>query len=226
MKRLLGLARQKNALAVLLTTENSEVGTRFGGVWVDEQDQVMGFGKTKWPLSHRGLHFTGFMILSDRVFDFFRVDQAAPNILYDALTDGISKGEKVLAVCEPGLWMEVGNPADFIEASRHLLQQLRSKSNAGLVSLASAYWSDFAKRTDVRFPAEGNLEWSQRFADLSVLIGSGVEARGYPTLTDHVVLGADTKLGKDCQLKNSIVQRGVALPAGSNLEDALISKIG
>jgi len=224
LKRMMELAKQKGALAVLLTTENADVGTRFGGVWVDEQDRVLGFGKSKWPNSHRGLHFTGFMVLSDRVFDFFRADQAAPNILYDALTDGISKGEEVLTICEPGLWMEVGNPSDFIEASRQLLQQLRSKSNAGLVSLAASYWSDFDARSDVRFPAQSDLDWAAHYPHDSILVGDHVEAQGYPSVKDHVVLGSHTKIAKNCELQDVVIQNGVSVCPDSRLQSQLIAQ--
>ena len=114
--------RWHGGIATLLTQNNPEVGTKYGGAWC-EGDQVKAFSKS--PVAGLiGKHFLGVMILSDRIFHYCNGPIKHENILYDILTKAMSKGEKVLSYDCDAQWFETGNPQDFVKASELCLEAI------------------------------------------------------------------------------------------------------
>ncbi len=224
LKRMFEGCKQNKWLAALLTTQHPEAGSRFGAVWVDEQDFVLGFGRNPITSHRAALHFTGFMVLSDEVFNYMPQDKPDPNILYDVLASGIADGKKVVAVSEPGLWLEVGNSSEFLKGSRILLGQLRSRSQSGILDLASKYWSDYREREDVRFP-KGFLQGFGRPQELQgmehLLIGQGAQLKVNSHLADHIVLGENSVVEARCELIETIVQPYSQVPQGARLKSEI-----
>jgi mannose-1-phosphate guanylyltransferase len=127
IKDALAFHRYHGGIATILCIEHEEVGKKFGGVWLadSEQTKVQCFSRT--PVEGRkGLHYTGILLLSDRVQDYFFTDSSKEeNILYDTLTKAMSAGEEVHALKIDAQWFETGNPQDFIQASKACLQELQ-----------------------------------------------------------------------------------------------------
>lgn len=108
-------------LATLLVMKHAEVGKKFGGVWVDKSGSVKGFGKQAPEPGLTGLHFTGFQIVSPRVFQHFPAGEVESNIFYDIYTRAIASGENVQIASVWGDWFETGSPSDLLAATRELL---------------------------------------------------------------------------------------------------------
>lgn len=131
MKRLQEMRQKTSALATLLVQEHPLVGSKFGGVWVDPDGRVRGFGKTppastdnnssRAPL--KGLHFTGYQILDEKILDLIPEGKES-NIFYDVLVKAIADGALVNIVVDQGRWLEMGNATDFLEASHDLMATL------------------------------------------------------------------------------------------------------
>lgn len=118
--------KRTRALATLLVMDHPGVGTQFGGVWTDDAGNVLGFGKNPLPGSTRGRHYIGALILSNRIFDFLATDRPS-NILYDALTVALARGERVRTSDVEGWWRETGNEKDYLEATHSALEVLTGK---------------------------------------------------------------------------------------------------
>lgn len=131
-------------IATLLTIQNSDVGTKFGGAWtLENQTQVEMFSKTKPTNGHfQGHHFIGAMILSDKVFSYFNEHIVEENILYETLTKAMHYKEAVHVYSIHSEWFETGNPHDFLKATHFCLEQL-SKNDWE----EKPYWIDYLEQT-------------------------------------------------------------------------------
>lgn len=150
LQRLKAAHQKSGALATILTMKHPDVGTHFGGVWVDKASCVLGFGKdrTKFPKAVQGLHYVGVLLLDRRIFKY--LPEGESNLLYDALIAGLAKGETVRAFCEDLLWFETGNPKDLLQATRDVLPylspQAKSSPASALVKDVVRYYGDPAVR--------------------------------------------------------------------------------
>lgn len=120
-----------NALATLLTTTHSEVGTKFGGVWVDAHNKVYGFGMGQPFFTHdlNAQHFMGVQLLSYKIFNY--IDSEKPsNILHDVLIKAIKAGEKVNTLHITCDWFETGNLQDYNIATQKCIEILESSSKS------------------------------------------------------------------------------------------------
>lgn len=106
--------RRQNNLATLLVMEDARVGSQFGGIWVDENYQVLGFGKNRPEKSVKGWHYIGVQILSTDVFATIPRNTES-NILYDVLTQHLERVQVYPIACT---WFETGNPHDLKLASQ------------------------------------------------------------------------------------------------------------
>lgn len=122
LQRFIDEHRSHNALATILVMNHPLVGTQFGGVWCDQMKNVRGFGKdsSKFGSDIRGYHYIGLLLLNEKIFDY--LPEGESNILYDALTAAIAKGETVRAVDSEFTWFETGNPKDFLHATGEALE--------------------------------------------------------------------------------------------------------
>lgn len=115
--------RQKN-IATLLVMEDSRVGSQFGGIWVDQKNQVLGFGKNRPDKSHKGWHYIGVQILSTEIFSSIPREKES-NILYDILTQHLDRVQVYPIQCT---WFETGNPHDLQVASQQCREFLNSEN--------------------------------------------------------------------------------------------------
>lgn len=124
MREFVDSHRSKKALASILVMHHPMVGSQFGGVWCDSRGNVRGFGKdgSKFGDDSIGYHYIGILMLSDRVFDY--LPEGESNILYDALSAAIAKGEVVQAIESTFTWFETGNPKDYLAAVKEAVPLL------------------------------------------------------------------------------------------------------
>jgi mannose-1-phosphate guanylyltransferase len=150
-------------IATLLTIQHPEVGRKFGGAWLKDGTKIQCFSKTNpGEQAPRGLHFTGVLLLSDRVFQYFKDQVEAENILYDTLTKAMAAGEDVHAFETKAEWFETGNPTDFMTATETCLDALIQNSKN------HPYWQDYLMQT-IRLYSRSQYmiekDWS-RFTEL------------------------------------------------------------
>lgn len=192
------------ALATLITMEHPEVGKKFGGVWTDANDKVIGFSKTTLPGSARGQHFIGIQFLSRRVFRYLDSSRDF-NIFYDGLALALSQGEVVNAFPVQGTWFETGSLADFLAATRNTLRLLDQDNAPECEFLrkflaARAPHSSLQRYADQTSSKQSILAW----ADASAVFNS-------TQIIDFAVLGAHAIVGNDSSIEASVIASGVQL---------------
>lgn len=115
------------ALSTLLVMDHPEVGHKFGGVWINAKQEVIGFGKTRPAEAVHGYHFMGVQILNQKVFQYIP-EKIESNILYDALMAGMKDGLKVQVHKIDCEWFETGNLIDYLHATEIILQNFAKKN--------------------------------------------------------------------------------------------------
>lgn len=209
LKKALEHHRKTKALSTILVMDDPRVGTQFGGVWADAHNKVLGFGKTSVKGSHKGWHFIGVQILSEKIFQYIP-DDVESNILYDAVVMGIKNGDLVQAYPFECSWFETGNPKDFMEASEKCFQFL---------SGPDTYQKQALLRTLKAFSSEAvsaeKIGSSHRIVSQSAKIPKTTSSEGL------LVMGSGSSLGENCRLKNVIVASGVSVPANTEATDVM-----
>lgn len=180
-------------LATLLVTRHPLVGTKFGGVWADDDGWVKGFGKQP-PTPHlKGYHFLGFQIISSRVFRYMPEPNTESNILYDQFVAALAAGEKIAIAHNEGLWFETGNSHDLLEATSELIHVITgSKGEASHRQWLTGLLNEHRA---------GQMNGSS-FLHSSAKVGTGAALEG------QCVLGAGSVVEKNSWLKNVIVLPG------------------
>lgn len=144
LKRMHAAHEKSGALATILTMDHSEAGRKFGAVWTDSEGRVHGFGRdgAHFPKAKLPKHYVGVMLLDSSVLEM--LPEGESNILYDTLQTAISKGARINVFNEPLIWFETGNAADYLIATRAILDLINPLAN---VDGAKKLARDHAGRT-------------------------------------------------------------------------------
>lgn len=197
--------KKNRSFCTLLTMKHEDVGTKFGGVWLDQNRQVKGFGKTKLSeeCTHAE-HFIGVQILSGKIFEYL-AQGVASNILYDAVTAAIQDGHRVETFHVNCHWFETGNPADFLSASKESLGILSSHE--------TSYAQTHLRRLLERYhPEKMHLT---KTPELTLLKVASAVVDSSATLSGFAVLGARSNIQANAKLSNVVVADKITIAAGT-----------
>lgn len=198
--------KASGAIATLLVIEHPEVGTKFGGVWVDASNKVIGFGKEQTVSSVKGFHYIGVTIFSEKIFNYIKPGES--NILYDALTMAIKDGNRVNVFPFPCTWFETGSELDFKAATHKCMDILAAKAPESKYLMDVIHWrspnTEFVQMNNRVTLADRKLDF-----DFEMLMG-------------YNVLGEGIVLKKGCRLKNCIIGPRVQIQTVDQLENMMI----
>lgn len=203
--------RSSNAIATLLVMEHPGVGTQFGGVWTNAENQVLGFGKTPIPGSVKGWHFIGAQILSEKVFQFIPLEGES-NIFYDVLTNAIQRGEKVQANPIKCSWFETGNPQDFLEATERCADYLFASQDSPEKRALLQNLCDFSI---------AKFHLIQR-EEAKIVAAESAKIASSARLEGVICLGTGCSIGEKAYLKNVIIDNGVSVAPDTTASDQII----
>lgn len=198
---------QKN-IATLIVKDHPGVGTKFGGVWVDANNKVLGFGKTPIPGSVRAWHFVGVQILDEKILEYIPANVES-NILYDAVTVAISQGHSVEAVPFEGTWFETGNPQDFMEATKACLEFLTGEESYQKKALQLALKRYSTERTT-----------ATRTVSSLTLVASTAQVKT-SSIQGVFCAGPGAIVEEGCELTNVVVGKYVRVPAGTKASNTI-----
>ena len=208
LQKALAIHNSHKNIATLIVKDHPGVGTKFGGVWVDAKNKVLGFGKDPLPGAVRAWHFVGVQILGEKILDFIQPDVES-NILYDAVTAAISHGHSVEAVPFEGTWFETGNPKDFMEASKACLEFLTGPESYQKKALEQTL-KRYALEDTRAIRTESSLNLTAASAHIKNSSIAGVFCAGPGAIIEE-----------GCKLTNVVVARNVRVPAGTTASDTL-----
>ncbi|MCX7978964.1 MAG: sugar phosphate nucleotidyltransferase, partial [Bdellovibrionaceae bacterium] len=119
--------RNSGAQATLLAMDYPGVGVKFGGIWVDENNRIHGFGKSPPQPNLHGLHFPGVFLLEDTILK--KIPDGPSNLIHDVLAKLINQPGAVQVYKITGHWFETGNADDFVAATGKCLSLLSIKES-------------------------------------------------------------------------------------------------
>jgi mannose-1-phosphate guanylyltransferase len=204
--------KSSGAICTLITMDHPGVGTQFGGIWLNEKDEVKGFGKLPpTPDCKKAEHFIGVQILSEGIFQYLPNGTAA-NILYDGVTKALAEGKKVRRYKINCHWYETGNLKDYLQASAECLQLLSPEGTPGVAK-------EHLKGTIERFNKE--VARVERREKLVMLKHSTAKVESLDGLSGFAIIGANAVIGKNCLLKNTVVGNNTTVAPDTHAENEL-----
>jgi mannose-1-phosphate guanylyltransferase len=164
-------------------------------------------------------HFTGVHALRREALDHVPA-RGFSCIVRSAYVQLIPQG-RVVGRIHPGVWLDVGNPAAYLEANRAVMD--------GAVPLPLDPWQRAAwglRDREGRSAPLGDvtrcdIASSARF-EAPCWLGQGAVIEGGAVLGPHTVVGEGASVGAGAQLRDTIVWDGCAVPAGARLEGCVV----
>lgn len=188
-------------ISTLLVMKHPGVGTKFGGIWVNEKNEVVGYGKVKPEGAVQGFHYPGVQILNKEIFKFIPpgVEQ---NILYDNLTAAQKAGHKVEIFETTGHWYETGSLPDYLAATEKILTEFAK--NTKEFDQLKKFLAEFAGNSSLE-KIDQALVWKDASATIS-----------------HCEFKKFAVIGKSAIVKNSKVEAAV-LGASTSFDSTMIT---
>lgn len=126
LKTALEFHMQNKNLVTICVKDHPGIGEKFGGVWTDDNNDVICFSKK--PVQNlKGWHYIGVIIFSKEIFSYFSQNLKPSNILYDTVTSAIQNQEQVKVYNVNCEWFETGNPQDFIDSTKICLEAMKTQ---------------------------------------------------------------------------------------------------
>lgn len=199
----------------LRTQEEGEsygiVASDTGGCVVD----LVGLATTE-PVgaADRTTHFTGIHALNQAALDLVPPGEAC--IVRSAYCTIVPK-RQVAAVKHRGLWVDVGNPANYLEAN---IQALRGAYDSPLDPLSQAGWA-LSQGREEGAADQVTLHKSARVM-APFWLGAGVQIEADTEIGPNCIIGDGAVIRSGCRLKDCVVWDGVEVPANTVLESAIV----
>lgn len=209
-EKALAYHKASGCLATLLVMEHHEVGRQFGGVWVDAEENVLGFGKTQPLGTAQGWHYIGVQILSERIFDYIPVGPS--NILHDVMKVALTKGEKVQCFPFKCTWFETGNIQDLLLATNKCMEFMVDHNNSRESECLSSALKHYAPSSIKTYRRQRALVCQAESATL----------HDSTSVEGSLCLGHKSIIEQDCFLKNVIIADGVTVKAGTTAENTIL----
>ncbi len=197
--------KKSGALASIWLCPHPKAGTEIPAVWVNEKNEVKGFGKSKPADGLKPYHYIGVLAFKDEIFS--QIPEGASNIFYDVLVSAIARGEKVSAFIDPSVkWFETGNEKDYLDATKSCLDLLTapgalSETLHKILSQFQSGWDNYKV---------GGVFSFQHLKDKEVLPSKGLIGRGAQIdpsarIKQFAVLGPSSQVEKGSQLEGLVL---------------------
>jgi mannose-1-phosphate guanylyltransferase len=208
-------------MATMVVMPHPEAGKKYGAVWVDNKNCVVGISKTKPAgVECSPFHFVGIHLIEESIFKF--IPDGPCEITSDVYLKAIKAGETVMAFKKEGLWFDSGTLGDYLDATSRLLEILpRLQHMPYFLSLYRRFWPNYDKRPNLW---EGqDCEHLMTLGPKSnILMGERCRIHSQVKVSGFAVFGSDCKVEKDVELSNVVVASGAKIPAGQKLKNTLV----
>ncbi len=203
-----------NPIATLVVTEHPEVGSKFGGIWVDDKGKVLDFGKSRPDKAVHGYHFTGFRVLSDTIFPYLTTE---PSELFDAFRLALKDGHEIQVFKTDGEFFETGNTKDYLHCTKTLLDRLSEKRSRYLASVLKEYAPN-TRLNDLATDLKIHTDFTPKYlmCDENFKIFDDVKLEGF------IVAGKNVSVKEKSELKNTVILEGQTVVSNSSLKDEII----
>jgi mannose-1-phosphate guanylyltransferase len=195
LSRVLETHRSSGAAATMVL-RSMPAGGGYSPVEADREGRIHRIGRWGAPGEGEGRLFTGVHVLSPRALDL--LPAGGSGVMESVYAKLLEQGERIQAVHEDGLWLDLGDPAGYLDAhlalmSRH--EPLGPLSRAAVLST----------------PASG--------IDASAQIGPGAEVL-------RSAVGSGARVGAEARLVDCVVWPGATVAAGASLARTIVMDDG
>jgi mannose-1-phosphate guanylyltransferase len=191
---ILRLNKQKRAIATI-ALHRVEDPSRYGVVLLDENGHVIRFvEKPTRESAPSNLINAGAYVMSPQIFDYIPERQAVS--MEREVFPRLAEENRLCGYVYDGVWIDIGNPEDYLEANRIMLDRLNDESRLKI-----------DKNSKIRNPVA---------FDRGVSIGDG------SVVGPYAVLGRNVKLGEDVRVQESIVLPNTIISDRCRVEGAVI----
>ncbi|MEC7242737.1 MAG: NDP-sugar synthase [Myxococcota bacterium] len=162
----------------------------------------------------RSTHFTGIHALNREALEL--VPPGKTCIVRSAYCTMVPQ-RQVAALPHRGLWVDVGNPANYLEAN---IQALRGAYDSPLDPLVGAGWA-LSQGKEVGSADHVTLHKSARVMS-PFWLGKNVHIESDTELGPNCIIGDHAVIRSGCKLKDCVVWDGVEVPSNTVLEHAIV----
>lgn len=208
--------QQTGALCTLIACDHPGVGSKFGGIWVSPFGKVMSIGKSKPSDAYRGYHFTGFRILSKKIFK--EMPPHGPHEFFDTINQLLQKKERIEISIAEGEFFETGNEADFIKTHRTLLKYFEQGKYPQYFSqiLGEHSPSSRLNPSDFMVKFRDGEAPEKLFCEERLRIFEGIQSQGF------LVTGKNVTVRENCTLKDVVILGDIEVLANSQYSNRII----
>ncbi len=206
LKEVLESHKQSGNFATLVVQSHPLAGSVFGAVWVDNQGQVVGFGRKKIPETSPW-HYLGYLIVDPEIRNYLPPLPLESNILYDGLSKAIAAGRPVRIYRASGFWQETGELTAYLEATSAALELLPR----------SEYLHSLRKRWGLE---AAPLEHSPSGA--TILWGEDAKLESKGLVKNFLVLGKKARVEAQVALSNVVVADHQTVTGPAQFQNTLI----
>lgn len=192
---------KKNGATATMTLHKVDDPTRYGVVELAQKNCIKRFvEKPERGRAPSNLINAGVYALSPEIFDY--ISDKKPISIEREVFPLLVQDNKLFGYESEGLWIDIGEPADYLKGNRLLLDAELKKGNiAGSVEL------------------ESDIEISN-----PVVIGEHASIGEKSKIGPHVAIGENADIGRGVCIENSIIFPGTVISDFSSLKGAIIGE--
>lgn len=208
--------KKTKALATLVVCDHSEVGNKFGGVWVDSNNKILSIGKARPKEAIKGFHFTGFRILSNAIFKELPSD--GPHELFDTLNKCLKKKMAIELIHVNGDFYETGNEDDYLKTNEATLAHLKSGAYSSLIQNILKTYTPNSQLNSEEFLMKLQQADVPKdlFCEEKLRIFEGTKLEGF------FISGKNVTVRENCTLTNVVILDNQDIPSNSTYKNQVI----
>lgn len=217
--------RESGALATMVLTTSADPN-RYGAVRYTGDGRVADIAGLLGvsALKESAAVFAGVHVFSPRIFDLMPGDDVFC-IVRDVIVPAVANGEKVMAVAADGVWLDAGEPADYLEANRRVLKEAVCEFHGASGTFRKLLEPLFPFPRDVFVGPMASVAPGVTFHG-PVLVQPRARIGDEASIGPDVVVGAGSRIGPKAKLSDVVVWDGGIVNAGAELSRCVVAPGG
>ncbi len=192
-KEIIETHKEKKALATIVLKKVKDP-SRYGSVEITKDNRIKQFiEKQKKGLAPTNLINAGIYVLNSKVLQY--IEKNRPVSMEREIFPKLVEEKNLFGHCMQGLWIDIGNPAEYLEANKFLLE---------------IYYKD-----------KKNKKYKTKNY---VAIDTGVKIGAKTIIGPYTVLGKKVSIGKLVQISKSVILPNSEIQDGTKICESIIGE--
>lgn len=201
LENLVQYHQKEQPICTLLVMNHPEAGKKYGAVWADKENRIIGFGKTppRSDCETFPYHFVGMQIINKNIFKF--IPDGKSETFIDVLPQAFKAGHIAKVYNAPMTFFDGGSLEEFLSNTKSAIDNFASLS--------------FLQEAQDRFGKNFSFSGTNYISE-SATLGANVRLEEYCVLGDH------SNVGSNSSLNTTVLGNTCEAPTDSNLKEKLI----